>query len=94
MYSPSEEVLNEKFRYARDMGFGGSSTILSSRSGSGNNSMKLSVMSASNTSNGFVEQSEIVDFMSETFKAFLVDVDIFRLKGFKVTYKISTIHTS
>ena len=55
----------------------------------------MSIMSAAtNNSNNGMPQNEIIDFLTETFKAFLIDVNIFKLKGYKVSYKLSQIHTS
>lgn len=95
LFSLSEEPLVEKFRYARDLSIGGTTTA-NSRTGTATGAAgRNSIMSAAtNTSTGMMQQSEIMDFLTETFKAFLVDVNIFKLKGYKVSYKISTVHTS
>ena len=35
-----------------------------------------------------------MDWLTETFRAFLIDLNIVSLKGFKISYKISKVHTS
>jgi hypothetical protein len=81
LYSLSEELLIEKFRYAREMSMSGGKTAGTSITGS-QSGAKMSIMSvATNISNNGMPQSEITDFLTETFKTFLVDVNIFKLKG-------------
>ncbi len=76
------------------MSLSGGATAGMTRTGSQSGS-KMSIMSAAtNTSNNGMPKSEIIDFLTETFKTFLVDVNIFKLKGYKVSYKLSQIHTS
>lgn len=55
----------------------------------------MSIISAqTNTSLGFFEQNEILDWLTETYRMFLVDLNILNLKGFKISYKVSNVHTS
>lgn len=55
----------------------------------------MSIISGqTSTSIGFIEQNEIVDWLTETYRAFLVDLNILNLKGFKINYKVTNVHTS
>lgn len=48
-------MLNEKFRYARDISMSGTAT--GSRTGTASNAGRMSVMSATNTSTGLMQQN-------------------------------------
>ena len=55
----------------------------------------MSIISAqTNTSLGYFDQNEILDWLTETYRIFLVDLNILNLKGFKISYKVSNVHTS
>lgn len=54
----------------------------------------MSLVEASTESFTMFSKSERYEFMSDLFKAFLMEINPSRLKAFKVSYKYSRVKTS
>lgn len=74
-----------------------SSTISASNTSKIDSSINGNVSSLSQnsiSSNSATQDDMNLDYYGELFKAFLTDINIFKLRGAKITYKLSKLKTS